>query len=139
MTRTPGTDVPDLDARYGRTTGSRRRTRVLAWSAGVAVVLVFIAWLAWGGALTGASASFEARDIGFDAVSDREVVVTWQFTVEPGTDAQCALQALNSTHAIIGWEVVDVPASDSRTRRFTESVLTTERAVTGLIYRCWLP
>lgn len=138
MTPTPVADAPDLDARYGRTRGSRRRALVLAWSAGIGIVLVFAAWLVWGGALTGASASFEARDLGFRIVDDREVIVDWEFTVEPGTEAACAVHALNATYAIVGWEVVELPASDTRTRRFSEPLLTTEAAVTGLIYRCWL-
>lgn len=143
MTSTPspqagGAAAPDLDARYGRTKRSRRSTRIIAWSAGTAVVLVLASWLTWGGALKGASAMFEARDVGFEIVGDREVRVEWQFTVEPGTEASCALQALNSTFAIVAWKVVDLPAADTRTRRFTESLYTTEQAVTGLIYRCWL-
>jgi hypothetical protein len=32
---------------------------------------------------------------------------------------------------------VKIPASERRTRAFTERVNTTELAVTGLIYRCW--
>jgi hypothetical protein len=138
MTQTGGADLPDLDARYGRTTRSRALNRVLGWGAGAAIVVVFVAWLAWGGALTGSSAQFEARDLGFEVVSDREVRVDWQFTVEPGIPAKCAVHALNSTYAIVGWEVVDLPASDALTRRFAETMLTTEQAVTGLIYRCWL-
>jgi len=48
------------------------------------------------------------------------------------------VQALNSTFAIVGWVIVDVAASSERTRTFTKTVRTTELAVTGLIYRCWL-
>ena len=50
----------------------------------------------------------------------------------------CALQAQNSTFAIVGWTIVDVPASDRRVRTLGADVRTTELAVTGLIYRCWL-
>ncbi len=98
---------------------------------------MFTAWLVWGG-LLGAPAQFEADDTAHSVLSDRVTEVTWRFTVEPGTTASCALQALNSTFAIVGWVIVDVPASDQRTRLLTESLRTTEKAVTGLIYRCWL-
>lgn len=128
---------PDLDARYGRSPSSTRRTRIVVIGAAVAFAVVFVAWLVWGG-LFGAPAQLEARDTGHEIVSDSLVSVQWELTLEPGTDARCAVQALNSTFAIIGWKVVDVPASDQRTRQFSESVLTTEQAVTGLIYRCWL-
>jgi hypothetical protein len=129
--------VTDLDARYGRTASSAKRTRLVAIGAGILFVLVFGAWLWWGGLLE-APAQFEARDIGHDIVSPSEVSVTWQFTAEPGTPAKCALQALNEQFAIVGWIVVDVPASDERIRRLTETIRTAEPAVNGLIYRCWL-
>ena len=98
---------------------------------------MFIAWVVWGG-LLGGPASSTAVDTAHEVIDDHEVSVTWQFTTEPNTPARCAVQALNSTFAIVGWKIVDLPASPDHTRQFTERVLTTERAVTGLIYRCWL-
>ena len=129
--------LTDLDARYGRTRSASRRTRVVVIASALAFVAVFAAWLLWAGIL-GAPAQFQAEDTAHSIVGDSAVDVTWQFTVEPGADARCAVQALNSTFAIVGWKVVDVPASTQRTRDLTQRVLTTEPAVTGLIYRCWL-
>jgi hypothetical protein len=129
--------VTDLDARYGRSASSSRRVRWLAIGAAVVFILVFGAWLWWGG-LLGAPAQFEARDLSHDIVSGNEVSVTWQFTVEPGTPASCAVQALNKQYSIVGWRIVELPASDRLTRRLTATLRTTEPAVTGLIYRCWL-
>ena len=129
--------MTDLEARYGRTTRSANPTRWVAVASAVTFVLVFAAWLWWGG-LLGAPAQFEARDIGHEIVSPSEVQVTWQFTVEPGTAAKCAVQALNKQYGIVGWVVVDLPPSDDLTRSITESVRTAEPAVNGLIYRCWL-
>jgi hypothetical protein len=126
-----------IDERYGRTPGAARRTRWFAIGAAILFTFVFVAWLVWGG-LGGVPAQFEANDIGHEIVDDRVVSVRWSFTVEAGTPARCAVQALNSSFGIVGWKVVDIPASQSITREFTETVLTTERAVTGLIYRCWL-
>jgi len=127
----------DLDARYGRTPAARGRTRLVVIVSALAFAVVFVAWLVWGG-LLGAPAQFQAVDTAHEVVDDATIDVTWQFTVEPGTGARCAVQALNSTFAIVGWKVVDVPASTARTRDLTERLLTTEPAVTGLIYRCWL-
>lgn len=127
----------DLDRRYGRTPSAARRTRWVVVASALAFVVVFVAWLVWGG-LLGAPAQFESRDTGHEIVGDTAVDVRWEFSVEPGTAARCAVQALNSTFAIVGWKIVDVPAAPTRTREFTERVLTTEPAVTGLIYRCWL-
>ncbi|MGV8882401.1 MAG: DUF4307 domain-containing protein [Rhodoglobus sp.] len=127
----------DLDARYGRTPRRAQRARVFQIVAALAFVAVFTAWVVWGGLFQPAS-QFEAKDVAHTIVSDSETQVTWEFSTTPGTSARCAVQALNSTFAIVGWKVVDVPPSDRYTRTLTESVLTTELAVSGLIYGCWL-
>tara|TARA_R110002020_G_scaffold475905_4_gene714280 strand:- start:27378 stop:27848 length:471 start_codon:yes stop_codon:yes gene_type:complete len=127
----------DLDARYGRSPKAKRNNRVAVIAAAVGFVAVFAAWLVWGGLLE-APAQFEAKDTGYEIIDDTAVEVRWQFNVPENTDARCAVQALNSTFAIIGWKVVDVPASDQRNRDLSTTVRTTEQAVSGLIYRCWL-
>lgn len=134
MTQRPATD---LDARYGRTPGSRRRVRWIAIAAGIAFAIAFAAWLWWGG-LLGAPAQLEARDTGHEILGPSEVSVTWQLTTEPGATASCAIQALNESFGIVGWKVVELPAADVPTRSFTAVLRTSEPAVTGLIYRCWL-
>ncbi|HWR85335.1 MAG TPA: DUF4307 domain-containing protein [Rhodoglobus sp.] len=131
------TQPTTLDERYGRTPDARRRVRWIAIGTAVLFAVAFAAWLVWGG-LGGAPAQLQTRDIAHTIVDDRTVEVRWSFSVEPGTPAQCAVQALNESFGIVGWKVVDVPASDRYTRQFTETVLTSEQAVTGLIYRCWL-
>jgi len=127
----------DLDSRYGRNPRARRNNRLIVWTVALGFVAVFTAWLVWGGLLE-APAQFEAKDTGFDLIDDSTVTVRWSFNVSENTDARCAVQALNSTFAIVGWKVVDVPASDRRNRALSETIRTTEQAVSGLIYRCWL-
>lgn len=127
----------NLDARYGRSPKAKRNNRIIVIGAAVGFVVVFTAWLVWGGLLE-APAQFEAKDTGYDIIDETAVEVRWQFNVPENTDARCAVQALNSTFAIIGWKVVDVPASDQRNRDLSTTVRTTEQAVSGLIYRCWL-
>jgi hypothetical protein len=131
------TESAELAARYGRTPSAKRRTRWAVVASALAFVAVFTAWVVWGGLLSPA-AQLETDDIGHTILSDSEVSVSWTVNVEPGTATKCAVQALNSTFAIVGWVVVDVAASSERTRTFTKTVRTTELAVTGLIYRCWL-
>ena len=137
MTDSDEARAADLDARYGRSASVTRRNSWVAVVAALAFVVVFVAWLVWGG-LGGTPAQFQVQDTGHELVSDSEVTVSWQFSVDGGQSAQCAVQALNSTFAIVGWRIVDIPASTQRTRVFTEAVRTTEQAVSGLIYRCWL-
>ncbi len=126
-----------IDARYGRTRGAARRTRWFAIGA-AATVRRRAHRLVGLGRTRGRAAQLQARDLGHRIIDDASVSVRWSLTIGPGSEARCAVQAMNSTFGTVGWKVVDIPASELVTREFTETVLTTERAVTGLIYRCWL-
>lgn len=128
--------APDLDSRYGRTRGSRRRRTVIAVVAGAAVLAASIAWVVWVGIFSPAS-SLESRDLGYTS-TETDVTISWELTVPAGAASSCALQALNETFAVVGWKVVEVPPSDARTRQLEHTIRTSEPAVTGLIYRCWL-
>ena len=131
------TATTELDARYGRGRRDTGRTRLLAIVAAAVGVILVIAWVVWGG-LLGPDASLEARDLGYEIVDDSLVRVEFEVTADAGSEVGCAVQALNESFTVVGWKVVDLPASDQRTRSFTEEVRTTELAVSGLIYRCWL-
>jgi hypothetical protein len=126
-----------LDSRYGRTPERRRRTRLIGIVAAVGVLVVVGAWVLWVG-LLGPSASLGSRDLGYELDGDSAVEIRYEVTMDAGQTASCALEALNSDFGIVGWKVVDIPASQKGTRQFRETVRTSEPAVTGLIYRCWL-
>ena len=128
---------PELDARYGRSSGTNRRRRVLGIVAAAVFAVVLVAWVAWGG-LFGESASLETRDLGHEIVSDSLVSVQFEVTSDVDGPISCAMQALNGSFTVVGFRVIELPESESRTRQFTEDVRTSELAVSGLIYRCWL-
>lgn len=136
--RSAATPSSRLDDRYGRTPRDGRRVRTISIVSAIAFVAVFAAWVVWGG-LSGTNASLEVRELGYLDVTESSVAVQWEVTVEPGTEVTCALQALNGSFGIVGWRIVELGASEQRTRQFTESLRTSERPVTGLPYRCWLP
>ena len=137
MSPTVQDTAAELDRRYGRTRGNARRTRLILVSSAAAFAVVLVAWLVWAGLLSPDS-DIEAVDTGHTIVDDSLVQVRYQLTVEPGTPVSCAFQAQNSTFAIVGWNIVELPASERRTRTLGAEIRTTELAVTGLIYRCWL-
>ena len=132
-----GQDGAALDARYGRSPGKRRRDRWIAIGGAIAVAVVIGAWVIWAG-LDLAGGGLDSSDIGHKVLNDRSVSISYQVSMPPGSTASCALEVENEAHAIVGWKVVDIPASTATTNAFTNIVRSSELGVTGLIYRCWL-
>jgi len=128
----------DLAERYGRTRRDHRRTLIGAIVLGGVIVIVFGAWAIWVG-LFQPTASVETTDVGNSRVSDTAIKVTWEISVNPGTSARCAVQALDSSFGIVGWKIVSLPPSTARSRTISAVVRTAQPALSGLIYRCWLP
>ena len=99
--------------------------------------VILVAWVIWVG-IDGNRDSLGTQDIAHSIIDDSSVTVTWQVSVKAGTAVSCALQAQNEAHAIVGWKIVDLPASTNFNNRYKEEVRTSQQAVTGLIYQCWL-
>ena len=127
-----------LNERYGRTARSAKTNRTLGVLAGIGFAVVLGAWLWWGGVLETPS-QLQYRDVAHTIVDDTEVSVTYEITAAPGTDVSCAVHALNASYGIVGWRIVDIPAGDRWTRVFDTTLRTSDPAVTGLLYECWLP
>ena len=127
----------DLAARYGQTRANGRRNRFIALVTAGVFAVVLVGWVVWAG-LDNSGAQLEAKDTGHTVIDEHSVSIDFLLTVPVGSTASCALQAQSAKFAIVGWKVVDIPASDKATRGITEQVRTTEQSVTGLIYRCWL-
>lgn len=126
-----------LDARYGRTPHRKRNERAILIVAGALIALTFIAWVFWAGFDNG-QGNLDTEDVAFLMIDDSTVNITWQVSVQDNTAVSCALQAQNYEHAIVGWKIIHLPASKNFVNRYKETVRTSQRAVTGLIYRCWL-
>ena len=127
-----------LNERYGRTARSAKTNRTIGVLAGIGFAVVLGAWLWWGGVLETPS-QLQYRDVAHTIVDDTEVSVTYEITAAPGTDVSCAVHALNASYGIVGWRIVDIPAGERWTRVFDTTLRTSEPAVTGLLYECWLP
>ncbi len=127
-----------LDERYGRAARSAKTNRTIGVVAGIGFAAVLGAWLWWGGVLETPS-QLQYRDIAHTIGDDTEVSVTYEITTAPGTEVSCAVHALNASYGIVGWRIVDIPSGDRWTRVFDTTLRTSEPAVTGLLYECWLP
>jgi len=124
-----------LDDRYGRRTSRRRR---ILWWTGVGVVAaVAIGWLGWT-TLARTIDAVDAIDTGFVVTDERAVSITFQITAPVGRDVACVLEAQDEEHGIVGWRVVEYPASSEHTRAFTEAIPTVALATTGLVNACWV-
>lgn len=135
------TPLPDaaestvLDERYGT---SRRRgvDRRFAWIAagllvlGGVVFLVFSGWQQMG--------AVEVRDLDYSVESDHAVSVRFEVTADPEARVACAVEALNTSKAVVGWKVVEIPRTGERSHTVTTSLVTTNRATSGHAKTCWL-
>jgi len=132
----PETDA--LAARYGRTRTNRSRDRWLIIGAAIAFAVVLVAWVVWAG-LDGQKPTVQATDTGHRLLNDeRAVEVSWTLSVPAGNETTCIVQAYDEDFTVVGWKVVEIPASDRHLRTFTDTVRVAREANTGLISRCWL-
>lgn len=129
------TTQANLEERYGR--GRQRGIdRRLGWGlagAGVALGLVLLLFSGWQGA-----SSVEYRDLHYEVIDARTVRVDFEVTAPSGAPVACALEALSTSFATVGWSVIELPVSDQRTRRFSETLITTYEGTTGTLRSCWI-
>ncbi|HAM27501.1 MAG TPA: DUF4307 domain-containing protein [Microbacteriaceae bacterium] len=130
-------DAGDLAERYGRTPSIKRRNRLLYSAVAVLVGIVVVAWVIWAG-LDQAGSTLDAEDTGHHIIDDKTVSISYTVSMPVGSTASCALQVQNEAHGIVGWLIVKIPASKLYSTGHTDIVRSSEPAVTGLIYRCWL-
>jgi hypothetical protein len=116
--------------------------------AGIAALAVGMGFLAWV-STSNATASVTFKDIGYRTTDATQAEVDFQVTREPGTPVKCAVKALDSKFAVVGWKVVDIPAASQEAQGQTADggrtiaqrvVLRTEsQAVSGVVDSCWIP
>ncbi len=118
--------------RYGDPGPLRRRLRLAVV---VALAAALSAWAVWAG-IGLATDRVDAQEQSFDVVDDSRVVVV--FSVSKGADqvVDCTVEALSSTSARVGVQVVPVDAADGATSVQTVEVRTQQRATTGVVTGC---
>lgn len=130
----PRTTAEMLDERYGRTPSTRGR-----WIAGAAIGAAALAAGLLGWSILAASIDqVDADTTGFEVVDEHSVALSFQFSGPVGRAIACALEAQDDEHGIVGWRVVEYPASDLPARAFREVIPTTAVATTGLVNACWV-
>jgi Domain of unknown function (DUF4307) len=139
----PAPASPSLANRYG---GQKRalsgKTKRILLAAALAVGIGFMAWIS----TSNATSSVTFKDIGYSTPDATLAEVDFQVTKDPAVDAKCALKALDSKFAVVGWKVVDVGpnaadegADGGRTTAHRALVRTEAQAVSAVVDSCWIP
>lgn len=124
-----------IDDRYGRSRQRGIDTRI-GWALAGAAVLAGLIFLAFGGWQE--TSRVEYRDLAYSVEGQREVRVDFEVTAPAGAPVACTIEALSPSYATVGWKVIELEPSDTRTRRFSETLVTTYEATTGVVRSCWI-
>lgn len=132
---------PTLSDRYGQPT-ARKKLPAAFWyilaAFGVALGVAFVLWIQ-----VSSDGEPTARDIGFTLTSDDEVDVTFEVSKNPEDTAVCALKALNTAGAPVGWKEVAIgPYADENGNGIsvqTVALRTLGEAHTVTVDTCWVP
>jgi hypothetical protein len=139
---TPPPESTSLANRYGgqKHALTRKSKRLLV----LAALLIGVGFLAWV-ATSSAQAPVTYKDIGYSTVDSTLAEVDFQVTKYPGATAQCAVKALDSKFAIVGWKVVEIGpnepkdgADGGRTTAQRATLRTESEAVSGVVDSCWI-
>lgn len=134
--------VPRVANRYGAPKPKRSAPggrRWLIWAVlTVAVVATGIFSLFAG------TPEVSSKDVGFSIEGPAVARVDYEVTKDPAATAQCAVQVLSESYAVVGWKVVTVPPAaagadgDGRTTSHSTTVRTESQGVSGGINACWI-
>ena len=123
-----------LDERYGGRRSPGRRW-ILAVGGVLAVgAVVLFGWFTVQGALD----SVDSDTTSFEVADEHSVTLGFQITSPPGAAVACAIEAQDEEHGVVGWRVIEIPASDVHARAFREVIPTTALATTGFVNSCWV-
>lgn len=124
-----------LEDRYG---SGRRASfdRRFAWIAAGLLVAGGIAFLVFSGWQQPNRVAFQ--DIGFTKQGDTSLDMKFQVTAEPNTPVACAVEALNTSKATVGWKIVELPVTEQQSHTVTTNVVVTNPATAASVRDCWV-
>ncbi|WP_110589443.1 DUF4307 domain-containing protein [Microbacterium suaedae] len=128
------TTPEQLADRYGRA----RRGALRGWWILVGMVAVAIVGIASWMVISTSAAEVDVDDLGYEVTSERAVEVSFRVTSASGTAVVCILEALDESFGVVGWEIVELPPSDSIAADHTRTIRTVDTATTGYVNSCSL-
>lgn len=78
------------------------------------------------------------QDIGYTQHDDLNLNVKFEVSAPPGTPVACAVEALNTIKATVGWKIVELPVTDQLTHTITTRLVTTNPATAATARECWV-
>ena len=126
------TTQAELDDRYGRT--KRSATRLWLIAAGVVglIAVLVIGWFV----VQNSRGTVSTDDLGFEVVDSGHVDVRYRVTEPSGDAVVCVLEAVDESFAKVGWQVVELPPSESLSTDHLTTVRTVDTATTGRVVSC---
>ncbi|MEZ2389823.1 DUF4307 domain-containing protein [bacterium RCC_150] len=131
-----------LANRYGgqKRAFGRKAKRIIVIAA-LLLAVVLLAWLT----LFPAQPSVSFKDVGYSSTDATQSEVEFQVSKDPAATASCAVKALDSKFAVVGWKVVRIGpnpptggADGGRTTIRRTMLRTASQAVSAVVDNCWI-
>ncbi len=136
MTEAASATVAD---RYGASR-SKRWDRRLGWTLASVAIVVGALVIAFGG---WRQSTTEFQNIGFTLQNDasetsmHSATTRFEVNADPGVQVSCAVEALNTSKATVGWKIVDLPVIESRSQQVSVDIVTLGPATAAHAKACW--
>lgn len=93
----------------------------------------FLLWSGWE-----ETGRIETQDIGFTKTGEFDVSVKFTVSAPPQTQVACAVEALSTSKAVVGWKVLELPVTEQRSHTITAQLRTTTDATAAHVKECWV-
>lgn len=128
--------MTEYGERYGRRRdpfGSHPRRWIIALIALIVGVIGF-----WAATSLTPQANLQTATVRFEVPDSNRATIDARIVVAPGTPLACAFQASNASSTIVGYQVIQLPASEEPSRVVAAELRTTQAATLAEVKECWV-
>ncbi len=141
VTTSDSSAATSLTNRYG--TPKRRLPKRTQKILLVVAAVLSLSWVLW--VTVGGNTGVTQKLLSYNVIDSTMTTVDLAVTKAPAATAKCAIKAMNSTYAVVGWDVItigpnsqDEGAENGRTTTVRGELRTDSLAVTGVVENCWI-
>lgn len=84
------------------------------------------------------STTVETQTARFSPISETEASIQARVSVQPGNPLACAFEAQNEMKAIVGFQIIELPASEEQHQVVNLTLRTTQAADVVSVRECWI-